>query len=89
LCYKAIGAANLRKSIDGLADIVQEKFKLDPFSRNLYVFCNRKRDKIKILEWDTSGFWLHYKKLEKDRFKWPENTITWFMKTSYMPMKQF
>jgi len=71
--YLALGATDLRKSIDGLAVIVQEKFKLDPFSRNLYVFCNRKRDKVKILEWDTSGFWLHYKRLEKDRFKWPEN----------------
>lgn len=71
--YLALGATDLRKSIDGLALIVQEKFKLDPFSKSLYVFCNKKRDKIKILEWDTSGFWLHYKRLEKDRFKWPED----------------
>lgn len=70
--YLALGATDLRKSIDGLALIVQERFNLDPFSRNLYVFCNRKRDKIKILEWDTSGFWLHYKRLEKDRFSWPD-----------------
>ena len=70
--YLALGATDLRKSIDGLALIVQERFKLDPFSRNLYVFCNRKRDKIKILEWDASGFWLHYKRLEKDRFRWPD-----------------
>lgn len=71
--YLALGPTDLRKSIDGLALIVQEKFHLDPFSRNLYVFCNRKRDKIKILEWDTSGFWLHYKRLEKDTFRWPED----------------
>ena len=70
--YLALGATDLRKSIDGLALIVQERFKLDPFSRNLYVFCNRKRDKIKILEWDSSGFWLHYKRLEKDKFQWPD-----------------
>lgn len=70
--YLALGATDLRKSVDGLALIVQEQFKLDPFSRNLYVFCNRKRDKIKILEWDTSGFWLHYKRLEKDKFRWPD-----------------
>ena len=70
--YLSLGATDLRKSVDGLALIVQEQFKLDPFSRNLYVFCNRKRDKIKILEWDTSGFWLHYKRLEKDKFRWPD-----------------
>lgn len=72
--YLALGPTDLRKSIDGLSLIVKEKFKLDPFSRNLYVFCNRKQDKIKILEWDQSGFWLHYKRLEKDKFRWPDET---------------
>ena len=71
--YLALGATDLRKSIDGLSLIVSQKFKLDPFSRNLYVFCNRKQDKIKILEWSPSGFWLHYKRLEKDKFKWPDH----------------
>lgn len=69
--HLAIGATDLRAGIDSLAIIVQEKFKLDPFSRNLYVFCNRKQDKIKVLEWSPTGFWLHSKRLEKDRFKWP------------------
>lgn len=63
--YLAIGVTDLRKSIDGLAVLVTESFNLDPFSRSLFVFCNRKRDKIKILEWDVNGFWLHYKRLEK------------------------
>ena len=71
--YLAVGTTDLRKSIDGLSIIVLESFKLDPFSKNLFVFCNRKRDKIKILEWDHNGFWLHYKRLEKDTFKWPDN----------------
>lgn len=52
--YLAIGVTDLRKSIDGLAILVTESFNLDPFSRSLFVFCNRKRDKIKILEWDTN-----------------------------------
>lgn len=72
--YLAIGITDLRKSIDGLSILVQESFKLDPFSKSLYVFCNRKRDKIKILEWDINGFWLHYKRLEKDTFKWPDSS---------------
>lgn len=54
--------------------IVQESFKLDPFSKNIFVFCNRKQDKIKILEWDRNGFWLHYKRLEKNKFRWPNDT---------------
>jgi transposase len=69
--YLAMGSTDLRKSIDGLSILVQESFNLDPFSRSLFVFCNKKRDKIKILEWDLNGFWLHYKRLEKDTFKWP------------------
>lgn len=69
-----MGPTDLRKSIDGLAILVTESFNLDPFSRSLFVFCNRKRDKIKILEWDVNGFWLHYKRLEKGVFKWPNNS---------------
>lgn len=69
--YLACGITDLRKSIDGLAIIVQESFELDPFSKCLFVFCNRKKDKIKILQWDNNGFWLYYKRLEKGLFKWP------------------
>lgn len=70
--YLACGPTDLRKSIDGLAIIVQESFKLDPFSNCLFVFCNKKKDKIKILRWDHNGFWLYYKRLEKDLFQWPD-----------------
>lgn len=68
----ALGATDLRKSINGLAVIVQESFKLDPFSKKLFVFCNRNKDKIKILRWDNDGFWLYYKRLENSEFKWPD-----------------
>lgn len=70
--YLARGSTDLRKSIDGLAAIVQEQFHLDPFSPSLFVFCNRKRDKIKILQWDHCGFWLYYRRLERGRFQWPD-----------------
>ena len=69
--YLACGSTDLRKSIDGLAALVREGFNLDPFSPCLFVFCNRERDKIKILEWDRNGFWLYYRRLEKGRFRWP------------------
>ena len=71
--YLACGATDLRKSIDGLAALVQQAFDLDPFSDAWFVFCNRDRDKLKLLRWDHNGFWLYYRRLEKGRFKWPSS----------------
>jgi transposase len=71
--YLACGPTDMRKSIDGLSALVQESFKLDPYDGAMFVFCNRKRDRIKILEWDGDGFWLHLKRIEKGRFTWPDN----------------
>lgn len=74
--YLAVEYADMRKSIDGLAAMVQESFNLDPFSNNLFVFCNRNRNKIKILHWEHNGFWLHYRRLEKGVFQWPKENNT-------------
>lgn len=71
--YLARGVTDMRKSIDGLAVLVQEVLELDPFSPNLFVFCNRKRDKLKILYWDKNGFWLYYPRLERGHFQWPSD----------------
>ncbi len=70
--YLACGSTDMRKSIDSLAAIVQQSFALDPFGAALFVFCNKNRDKIKILQWDHNGFWLYYKRLEKGKFDWPK-----------------
>ena len=70
--YLACGATDLRKNIDALSSLVKDSFQLDPYSDTMFVFCNRKRDIIKILEWDGDGFWLHMKKIEKGRFNWPD-----------------
>ena len=70
--YLSCGATDLRKNIDALSALVGESFKLDPFGDTMFVFCNRSRDIIKILEWDGDGFWLHMKKLERGRFNWPD-----------------
>lgn len=69
--YLACGSTDLRKSIDGLAVLVQEAFRLDPFSPCLFVFCNRDRNKLKILYWEHNGFWLFYRRLERGTFQWP------------------
>ena len=69
--YLYRGIVDMRKSINGLSTIVEEELDLSPFSQKLFVFCNRKKDKIKILYWERSGFVLWYKRLEKERFPWP------------------
>ena len=70
--YLACGSTDMRKSIDGLSALVSEAFQLDPFAPCLFVFCNRQRDKLKILYWEDCGFWLYYRRLERGRFQWPE-----------------
>lgn len=62
---------DFRKSINGLTLLVEQHMALSPFSGALFVFCNRQRDKIKVLYWDSTGFCLWYKRLEQQRFRWP------------------
>ena len=71
--YLAIGATDMRKQINGLASIVQDLLGEELFSENLFVFCNRARDRIKILYWNKNGFCLWLKRLEKQKFRWPNN----------------
>jgi transposase len=70
--HLAPGATDLRKSIDGLSVLVSAVFQLDPFSDRWFVFCNRQKNKLKILRWDHNGFWLYYRRLERGRFRWPQ-----------------
>ena len=71
--YLACGATDLRKSIDALAAMVQIGFDLDPFVGAWFVFCNRDRDKMKLLRWDYNGWWLYYRRLDRGRFEWPQS----------------
>ena len=69
--FVATDVCDMRKSIDALSALVQDILKKDAFSGHLFVFCNRRGDKIKILYWDRNGFCLWYKRLERGVFRLP------------------
>jgi transposase len=71
--YLAVGSVDMRKAIDGLSLLVSEQFSLDPFAGHLFAFCNRRRTCVKVLYWDRNGFALWQKRLEKERFRWPQS----------------
>ena len=66
---------DFRKQIDGLLMLVSGKMEKDPLKDGAYIFQNRSCDKIKILIWESNGFWLFYKRLEKGRFKFEKNKL--------------
>ena len=72
----------MRRNIDGLAAYVKQAFGLDPMSNTLFLFCGRKRDRLKAIFWEGDGFVLLYKRLETGRFQWPRSPeearkLTW------------
>lgn len=69
LCREPV---DFRKAINGLSAMVAEEFDLDPFSADVYAFCNRRHDQVKLLVWERNGFVLWQKRLEQDRFPWPQ-----------------
>ena len=69
--YVCRDVVDFRKGIKSLSVLVEATLALDPFSEHLFVFCNRKRDKVKVLYWERNGFCLWQKALEQARFKWP------------------
>lgn len=68
------GATDMRKQINGLAVLTQEDLELDPYSGNLFLFCNKAKKLLKILYWDRNGFCLWMKRLEKGKFPWPQTS---------------
>lgn len=69
--FLAVGPTDMRRSIDGLAALVRERLCLEPLSGHLFLFRNRRGDRLKVLVWDRSGFWVLYKRLEQGTFAWP------------------
>ena len=70
LCREPV---DMRKSINGLAELVEAVLARNPMSGHWFVFINKRRDKIKLLYWTRTGFCLWYKRLEQQRFKWPRH----------------
>ena len=66
------GYTDLRKAVNGLSIMIEQQTAGEPFSGNVYLFCNRERKLLKALWWDRNGFWLGQKRLEQDKFPWPE-----------------
>jgi transposase len=71
MIFLASAPTDLRKAYDGLAALVRQSLGQDPLSGSLYVFCNRRRDRIKILFWESGGYWLCARRLEEGTFGWP------------------
>ena len=69
--YLVTGYTDLRRGIDGLAGIIQGKLNLNPYSQAVFLFCGKKRDRIKGLLWEGDGFLLLYKRLDNGAFRWP------------------
>ncbi len=70
--FLARGRTDMRKSFDGLCALARDVLKQDPLSGHLFGFCNRDRNRVKILVWDHGGFWLFCRRIEKGTFDWPQ-----------------
>jgi len=83
--FLAVEPCDLRKSFDRLYGLVSEQMGEDPKSGALFVFCNRRRDRLKILYFDGSGLWVMAKRLEKGTFWWPKSADATAKKLSLAP----
>jgi transposase len=71
--YLAVGSTDMRKGFEGLYGLVRDQLGLDPLSGHLCLFCNKGRNRLKVLYWDGSGLWICAKRLERGRFSWPND----------------
>jgi len=69
--YIVCGYTDMRRSIDGLAAIIKQNYSLEPYSESLFLFCGKRRDRLKALMWEGDGFLLMYKRLDNGSFQWP------------------
>ena len=70
--YLAPGATYMRKGFEGLYGLVRDRLQCDPLSGHVFLFANARRNRMKLMFWDTTGLWVCAKRLEKGCFRWPE-----------------
>jgi transposase len=70
--YIRPGRTDLRKAVNGLTVMIEQQMAGEPFSGNVYLFCNKERRLLKAVWWEKNGFWLSQKRLEKDKYPWPQ-----------------
>lgn len=87
--FLAAGPTDMRKGFNGLTDLVRHRLAADPLNGHLYLFCNQRRNRLKILCFDGSGLWICSKKLQRGCFSWPEleaNTVSVSLKPEELSM---
>lgn len=72
--YLAVEPCDMRKSFNGLYVLAEEQLKVDPRSGAIFVFTNKRRNRIKLLFWDGTGLWVMAKRLEQGTFSWPKGS---------------
>lgn len=95
--YIVCGKTDMRKGIDSLAYLVKDKFNLDSFYGQVFLFCGGSQDRFKALYWDSQGYWLLYKRFENGKMNWPKNQnevielsseqVDWLMKGFSIELK--
>jgi len=83
--FVAVEACDMRKGFNGLHALVTQRLGEDPRAGALFVFTNRRHNRIKILYWDATGFWVLSKRLEEGTFSWPKNLEPQITKLSLTP----
>ena len=73
--YLAVGRTDMRKGFNGLFGLVRDRLQCEPLSGHVFLFCNGQRNRLKLVFWDGSGLWVCAKRLEKGKFRWPENKV--------------
>jgi transposase len=82
--YLAPGATDMRKGFEGLYGLVRDRLQCEPLSGHIFLFCNARRNRLKLIYWDGSGLWVCAKRLQRGCFRWPQVSLG-EVKVSLMP----
>lgn len=74
--FLAVTVTDMRKSFDGLCALIEHGFERDPFTGDVFAFFNRRRTHVKLMVWDSNGFWLVAKRLERGTFEYWQPSST-------------